>query len=240
MKPKIIHRWDLTPREARDLQDELRSQIVLCPPRKVPKFVAGVDVSVTKGPWREATSLAAVVVFNYQTLEPLEVATASTPAPFPYVPGLLSFREIPVLLAAFQSLTYRVDLVLVDGQGIAHPRRLGLAAHLGLVLRTPTVGCAKTRFIGNYDEPDTPAGSYTDLVDTTVSPHEVIGAVVRTRDGVKPLFISPGHLMDLPTAIDHTLWCCDGYRLPEPTRRAHQCAAGRTLAELHRQWQQSQ
>lgn len=232
--------WNLTPGEARDLQLSLRHRVVLKPPRRRPKLVAGVDVSVTAGPWRKATSRAAVVVFDYETLEPLEVATATMPAPFPYVPGLLSFRETPVLLAAFERLEHTPDLVLVDGQGYAHPRRLGLASHLGLVLDVATVGCAKTRFIGDFDEPADTAGSYTDLVDHSISPSEVIGAVVRTRDGVKPLFISPGHRMDTPTAIDYVLWCGAGYRLPEPTRRAHQCAAGKTLAELRAEWRRAE
>lgn len=237
MKRKLKYAWDLTPREARELQERLRASVDLHPPRRRPQRVAGVDVSVTKGPWRDATSRAAVVVFDYQTLEPLDLATAEMPAPFPYVPGLLSFREIPVLLAAFEKLSRAVDLVLVDGQGIAHPRRIGLASHLGLELDVPTIGCAKTRFIGEHDEPADAAGSYADLVDRNVAPPEVIGAVVRTRDAVKPLYISPGHLMDLPTAIDHVLWCSAGYRLPEPTRRAHQCAAGKTLVELRAEWQ---
>lgn len=240
MKTPLTTDWDLTPGEAREVQLSLRDRVILKPQRRRPKLVAGVDVSVTTGPWRKATSCAAVVVFDYQTLEPLELATASMPAPFPYVPGLLSFREIPVLLVAFERLNLVPDLVLVDGQGYAHPRRLGLASHLGLVLDVATIGCAKTQFIGNFEEPASTAGSYTDLVDTATSPPEVIGAVVRTRDGVKPLFISPGHHMDTPTAIDHVLWCGDGYRLPEPTRRAHQCAAGKTLAELRHQWQQTQ
>ncbi|QDU54587.1 deoxyribonuclease V [Aeoliella mucimassa] len=236
MKPNLEHPWDLTPQQARALQNKLRKRVVLRPASRLPKLVAGVDVSVSRGPWREATSRAAVVVFDYETLEPLEVATAEMPSPFPYVPGLLSFREVPVLLLAFAKLVHKPDLVLVDGQGYAHPRRLGLASHLGIVLNLATIGCAKTRFIGTHDEPADPAGGYTDLVDLSVSPSEIIGAVVRTRDRVKPLYISAGHRMDTPTAIDHVLHCCDGYRLPEPTRRAHQCAAGKTLDELQRDW----
>ena len=239
MKRKLKHSWHLTPKEARRLQERLRERVILRPPADTPRRTAGVDVSVTKGPWREATSRAAVVVFDHQSLEPLEVATAQMRAPFPYVPGLLSFREIPVLLAAFEKLLQPVDLVLVDGQGIAHPRRLGLASHLGLELGVSTIGCAKTRFIGDHDEPAEAAGSYTDLIDNAVSPPEIIGAVVRTRDRVKPLYISAGHLIDLPTAIDHVLWCGAGYRLPEPTRRAHQCAAGKTLTELREEWERA-
>ena len=236
MVPTRNHRWDVTPAEARSIQESLRDQVRLTPRRQSPKLVAGVDVSVSPGRWKQATSQAAVVVFDYQSLEPLEVATASMPAPFPYVPGLLSFREIPVLLAAFAKLQSAPQLILVDGQGFAHPRRMGLATHLGLLLDVPTIGCAKTRFVGTHDEPADTAGSYTDLVDDKVHPHETIGAVVRTRTAVKPMYISPGHLIDTPTAIDRVLWLCAGYRLPEPTRRAHQCAAGRTLAELKREF----
>lgn len=239
MKPKANHRWDLTPREARQLQETLRPQLVLKPPRQHPQLVAGVDVSVTGPRWREATSKAAVVVFDYATLEPLEVVTASMPSPFPYVPGLLSFREIPVLLTAFQQLTREVDLVMVDGHGYVHPRRLGIAAHLGLVLDVPTIGCAKTHFFGQWDEPAEAAGSYTEIVDPSTKPPEVLGAVLRTRESVKPMFISPGHRMNLSTALEHVMWCSTGYRLPEPTRRAHQCAAGKTLEELHTDWQRA-
>lgn len=237
MQSRLQHPWNVTPAEAREIQESLRGQVLLRPPRRRPKFVAGVDVSVTKGPWKQATSRAAVVVLDYKTLEPLEVAVAAMPAPFPYVPGLLTFRECPVLLAAFEMLKVNPDLILVDGHGYSHPRRIGIATHLGLLLGTPTVGCAKKRFIGTYDEPAERAGSYTDLIDRACDPPEVIGAVVRTRAGVKPMFISGGHLMDTPTAIDHALALCGGFRLPEPTRLAHQCAAGRTLEELWRAWQ---
>lgn len=223
---------NLTPSEARLLQETLRQKIVLKPPRAKPRFVAGVDVSVTRGAWRKATSRAAMPVFDYNTLEPVDLAAAELPTPFPYVPGLLSFREIPVILEAMASLRVKPDLILVDGQGYAHPRRIGLAMHLGILLNIPTVGCAKRRFVGDYEEPADAAGSYTDLVDPKVSPPEIIGAVVRTRSRVKPMFISPGHRMDTPTSIDHVLQLCDGFRLPEPTRQAHQCAAGKTLAEL--------
>lgn len=227
-----MHSWNVTPTEAREIQAELRPQAILQPPRAQPSVVAGIDVSVTAGKWKTATSRAAVVVLDYATLRPLDLAVAEMPTPFPYVPGLLSFREIPVVLKALAKLQTQTDLVLLDGQGYAHPRRMGLATHLGILLNVPTVGCAKTRFIGDFDEPADAAGSYTNLVDPKVDPPEIIGAVVRTRTGVKPMFISPGHLMNTPTAIDHVLALGDGYRLPEPTRLAHQCAAGTTLEKL--------
>jgi deoxyribonuclease V len=144
------------------------------------------------------------------------------PIDFPYVPGLLSFREVPLLLTVCEKLTEAPDLILVDGQGIAHPRRIGLASHLGLCLDTPTIGCAKSRLCGVHETPGDKAGSYADLFDKG----EVIGAVVRTRPGVKPLYISIGHKTSQSSAIDLVLACCRGYRLPEPTRLAHLAAGG--------------
>jgi deoxyribonuclease V len=184
-----------------------------------------VDISV-----KHDRARAAMVVLSFPDLQLVEVALAEEPVPFPYVPGLLSFREIPSILAAAERLTVDPDLVLVDGQGIAHPRRFGLASHLGVLLDKPTIGCAKTRLIGTHDEPYHEAGCYTDLFDG----QELIGAVLRTRSHVKPLYISVGHQIDLPTALDRVLECCGGYRLPEPTRLAHQ-AAGGTL-----RWQRSE
>ncbi len=167
-------------------------------------------------------AIAAVVVLRIDDLQVVEVALERQRVPFPYVPGLLSFRECPSILAAFKKLTVPPDLLLIDGQGIAHPRRFGLASHLGVLLDKPTIGCAKSRYIGTHDEPDLEAGCYTDLFDS----EELIGAVMRTRTDVKPLYISVGHKIDLPTALDFVLECCAGYRLPEPTRLAHQAAGG--------------
>jgi deoxyribonuclease V len=163
--------------------------------------VAGVDISV-----KNKTARAAVVVLGYSDMARLEVSVAEQPVSFPYVPGLLSFRECPSILEAIKGISLKPDLILVDGQGLAHPRRFGLACHLGVLLDppTPTIGCAKTRFIGTYDEPDLEAGSFSHLFDGD----EVIGAVVRTRTRVKPLFVSIGHKIDLPSAIAHVLGCC--------------------------------
>ena len=146
---------------------------------------------------------------------------------FPYVPGLLSFREAPLTLAACEKLTLTPDLILVDGQGIAHPRRLGLACHLGLFLNMPTIGCAKSRLCGSHEMPGVEAGSYAEVIDKG----EVIGAALRTRSGVKPVYVSIGHKIDLPAAIHWVLECCRGYRLPEPTRLAHLAATGRLEQE---------
>jgi deoxyribonuclease V len=213
----LAHRWDVTPVEARAIQERLRGCVSPRNIRRAVRHVAGVDISVKNGRAR-----AAVVVLTFPELRTVDVALAEQPATFPYVPGLLSFREIPSILAAAERLQVEPDLVLVDGQGIAHPRRFGLAAHLGVLLDRPTIGCAKTRLLGTFDEPHHEAGCYTDLVDEG----EIIGAVLRTRSHVKPLYISIGHQIDLPTALDRVLDCCRGFRLPEPTRLAHQAAGG--------------
>jgi deoxyribonuclease V len=210
-----LHGWDLTPAAARQLQEKLRPQVAVRPLRKKPRFVAGLDCSMDK---LRGLIFAAAVVFSFPELKLVETATARAPLNFPYVPGLLSFREIPVCLEAVKKVKQRVDLWLIDGQGIAHPRRMGLASHLGLFLNTPTIGCAKSRLIGTHDEPGNSKGDFTWLYDK----EEKIGAVVRTRDNVKPLFISPGHLCSFEDAINYTLACCTQYRLPEPTRIAHQ------------------
>jgi deoxyribonuclease V len=164
----------------------------------------------------------AVVVLSYPELEIVEVQTVEDSIDFPYVPGLLTFREAPLTLAVCEKLTVTPDLILVDGQGIAHPRRLGLASHLGLFLDIPTVGCAKSRLCGSHSEPGDEPGSYAELLDNK----EVIGAVLRTKSKVKPIYVSIGHKVDLEMAIYWTLQCCRGYRLPEPTRLAHLAAGG--------------
>lgn len=235
-----LHDWDLTPLQASRLQEKLKEQRVLRPMRKKPRFVGGLDCSLDND---GGMIFAAAVVFEVEhglparaldgvdkdagiPLKLVETATARLPLAFPYVPGLLSFREIPVCLEAIKKLRYPVDLWLIDGQGIAHPRRLGLASHLGLFLNTPTIGCAKSRLIGTYDEPGDNKGDFSWLYDK----EETIGAVLRTRDHVKPLFVSPGHRCDFKNAIDYTLACTTRYRLPEPTRTAHQ-----TVTKIKRQ-----
>ena len=215
MTIKTLHEWNLTPAAAIRLQAELTGRIKLSPLRKKPRLVGGLDCALSKD---KRFIYAVAVVFSFPELELLETASAQLPLVFPYVPGLLSFREAPVCLKAAAKLTHTPDLWLIDGQGIAHPRRLGLASHLGLFLNTPTIGCAKSRLTGTYDEPAPEKGSYEWLYDKD----ETIGAVVRTRTNVKPLFISPGHLCDFDNAIEYALACTTKYRLPEPTRCAHQ------------------
>ncbi len=185
----------------------------------MPRFIAGVDISVKRG---LGLAVGAVVVLKYPELRLIETIIVSGELDFPYIPGLLSFRESPLTLAACERLTTIPDLILVDGQGIAHPRRMGLASHLGLFLDTPTVGCAKSLLCGSYEVPGTEPGSYTEVVDNG----EVIAAALRTRQGVKPVYVSIGHKVDLQTAIRWVFECCRGYRLPEPTRLAHLAAGG--------------
>jgi deoxyribonuclease V len=215
MKFKALHFWDLTPGQAIALQKQLAGRVLLKGVRPWSlKTVAGVDVSYKK--WGRLFH-AAVVVLDYASMAVLETMTASGPCSFPYVPGLLSFRELPILLQAFAKLETVPDVILADAQGVAHPRRLGLASHLGLWLDLPTIGCAKSRLCGAHKEPGSAKGSWKPLLDNG----EEIGRVVRTRAQVKPLYVSPGHKVDFDAALEIVLQCSRGYRLPEPTRQAH-------------------
>lgn len=210
-----LHRWDLTPKEAVALQRRLAEHVVVADTLKeVVRVVAGVDVSYRR---RAAQFHGAVVVLDLVSGDILETAAASGKGVFPYVPGLLSFRELPVLLQAFRKLQNVPQVVLVDGQGIAHPRRLGVASHLGLWLGLPTIGCAKSRLCGNAGEPGLARGQRTPLL----LDGEPVGAVLRSRDRVRPLFVSPGHRIDIERSVEIVLQCGQGYRLPEPTRQAH-------------------
>jgi deoxyribonuclease V len=213
------HDWHVTTARAREIQLELAPQVSREGIMPDPHFIAGVDISVNR--WAK-TGTGAVVVLSYPDFESVEVATITDRLEFPYVPGLLTFREAPLILAACAKLTVIPDLVIVDGQGVAHPRRIGSASHLGLCLDIPTIGCAKSRLLGSYTEPDDAAGSFSVLLDNS----EVIGAALRTRTGVKPVFVSVGHKINLSEAIRWILSCCRGYRVPEPTRLAHQAAGG--------------
>jgi deoxyribonuclease V len=219
MKLVRLHGWRVGTSGAREIQMNLAAQVSRTDGVTNPRLIAGVDISVDRV---SGMGTGAVVVLSYPELEPAEVRVVRQRLEFPYVPGLLSFREAPLVLAACESLTITPDLVLVDGQGIAHPRRLGLACHLGLFLETPTIGCAKSRLCGSHETPDIEAGSHAELIDGG----EVVGAVVRTKAGVKPVYVSIGHRVDLVAAIHWVLACCRGYRLPEPTRLAHLAAGG--------------
>lgn len=209
-----LHSWEVEPAEARLIQEQLRSQVVICPLPTSIQSVAGIDVSYNRG---SHILFAAVVVLAFPHLEIMEITTASLRIEFPYIPGLLSFREGPVVLAAWEKLEYDPDVVIFDGHGLAHPRRFGLATHLGLILDKPAIGCAKSRLIGTYAEPGQQRGDYSALLDQK----EIIGRVLRTRTNVKPVFVSIGHNANLVGCQKLVLDCGRGLRLPEPTRQAH-------------------
>jgi deoxyribonuclease V len=215
--PKVpsLHSWDLDPTEALSLQSDLAGKVDVTRPLPEGKTVAGADVSFDlRGKWL----FAAVVVTRAGTEEVLERSGVVAEIHFPYIPGLFSFREAPPVIQAYEALKERPDVLLVDGQGIAHPRRIGLACHLGLWLGIPTVGCAKSWLFGDHDEPGPSRGQWTPMTDAG----QTIGAVLRTRDLVRPLYVSPGHLCDIEGAIRVVLDNALTYRLPVPARLAHQ------------------
>ena len=209
-----LHSWNLTPKEAIALQRQLAARIDAKTPLGRCELIAGADVSYNRF---SPICYAAVVVLRARDWSIVESRHVVAESAFPYIPGLLSFREIPIVLEAFAKLRCRPDVVMCDGQGFAHPRRLGLASHLGLCLGLPTIGCAKSRLIGTHREPGAKPGSRTPLRDGK----DVIGHVVRTKCNVKPLFISVGHMTNRASAVRLVLRSCRGYRLPEPTRQAH-------------------
>ncbi|WP_303901531.1 deoxyribonuclease V [Thiohalomonas denitrificans] len=218
LHPVFEHRWDLTPKEAIALQQELRNRVEITDRYGEIRWVAGVDVGFEA---RNSITRAAVAVLAYPSLELHEHAIARQPTRMPYIPGLLSFREVPAVLEAMARLDSRPDLLLCDGQGIAHPRRFGIASHLGVLLDVPAIGVAKTRLVGTHDAVPEGRGESVPLVDKG----ECIGAVLRTRPRVKPLFISPGHRMGLEHAVEWVMACTTRYRLPETTRWAHRLAS---------------
>jgi deoxyribonuclease V len=220
LTPAHEHPWDLTPADARALQDRLSGQAELRDRLGSVVLVAGIDVGFENG---GSVTRAAVAVLGVFDLQLAESSLARRATGFPYVPGLLSFREIPAVLNALASLRSVPDLLLCDGQGLAHPRRFGLACHLGWLLETPSIGVAKTRLLGDFAAPPAERGSWTPLVDRG----EVVGAAVRTRCGIRPVFVSPGHRVDVASAVRLALACTDRYRLPEPSRAAHRLASGR-------------
>jgi len=226
-----LHEWNLSYAEARRVQGELAGRVEFVPLEREPEIIAGLDCAFSGDGKR---TFAAVVVLRVTGCRPglaggpdcfefelVETATAEQETRFPYIPGLLSFREAPVCLEAVAKLSLLPDLFMIDGQGVAHPRRLGLASHLGLFLDKPTIGCAKSRLIGKFEEPGTEKGAWSPLRDG----QEIIGAAVRTRSRVKPVFVSVGHKCALEDAIRITLACATKYRIPEPTRLAHQAVS---------------
>lgn len=217
MNVRGLHDLDISPSEAGRLQKDLAPRVEAGPALDLSgvNHVAGADVS-TQGD----RAFATVVVLDFPGLSPVEVQGFETELSFPYVPGLLAFREIPAVAGALEKVRAPVDAVIFDAQGLAHPRRMGLASHLGLFLDVPSVGCAKSRLVGTHEEPDQEKGSATDLVHRG----EVIGRVVRTRSGVSPVYVSVGNRIDLQSAVDLVLACSPKYRLPETTRQAHNAA----------------
>ena len=214
-----LHDWNLTILQARDLQNRLATEVFRVGSVIAPRFIAGVDVSTRMS---RGTGNAAVVVLEYPELNLVETKIMQGEINFPYVPGLLSFREAPLILKACAQLTHTPDLMIVDGQGIAHPRRLGIAAHLGLFFDIPTIGCAKSRLCGTHEEPAPEPGNYEELFDN----NETIGVVLRTKFNTNPVYISIGNKIAIEDAIFWVMRCCRGYRLPEPIRLAHQAAGG--------------
>ncbi|MEW6544697.1 MAG: deoxyribonuclease V [Nitrospirota bacterium] len=214
MKVHPFHSWEVTPREAVKIQERLRIRVIPKGAVKTPKLVAGADCAFDKAADR---IYVALVVLSFPGLEPVETVTLSDRLRFPYVPGLLSFREAPALLKAFVKLEHEPDVIFVDGQGLAHPRAAGIACHLGVLLDRPTIGCAKSLLFGTYDEPGASRGSSSSLYD---GQGRVIGSVLRTRDRVRPVFVSIGHRINLARAVEIALACGKGYRIPEPTRLA--------------------
>lgn len=208
------HPWAVSVQDAFRIQEELTRKLILEDDPGEPALIAGVDVAFS----RERDLLyAAVVVLEAETMKPVEVATAKQQPVFPYVPGLLTFREGPVVLQAWSALKSEPDLLMFDGQGIAHPRGFGLASHIGVLLDKPSIGCAKSRLVGEFKEPKQKRGAMR-----TLSLHKrKVGVVLRTRDNTKPLFVSPGHRITVETAARRVLDAGRGYRLPEPTRLAH-------------------
>jgi len=225
VKVETLYNWQVSVTQALDIQRRLAGQVSRSNQVAALHFVAGVDMSGSKA---QGMATAAVVVLNYPELRVVETKLAQGKLNFPYVPGLLSFRESPLILAACQRLKVTPDLIMVDGQGIAHPRRMGLASHLGLFLNTPTIGCAKSLLCGSYEAPGDAPGSYAEIVDGG----ETIGAALRTKLGTKPVFVSIGHKIDLQSAVHWVLECCRKYRLPEPTRLAHLAAGGNLVQEM--------
>jgi deoxyribonuclease V len=213
MKPRWQARWDLTPREAMRLQECLRERVVLEDKFPSIRFVAGADLAFDPA---TEIAFAGVIVYRFPGLEEVERRRARRKLRFPYVPGLLSFREGPVLLAAFARLRTEPDLILIDGHGLAHPRRFGIACHLGVLFDKPTIGCAKSLLVGEHAEPGARAGSTVPLV----LGGERVGMVLRTRENVKPIYVTPGHRVSVDSAVELVRPCLDGFRIPKPTREA--------------------
>ena len=224
MKANKWHSWQVDTAQASEIQKRLAAQVSRSSELVAPRFIAGADISAKRA---RGKATGAVVVLCYPELKPVETKIVTGKLDFPYIPGLLSFRESPLILFICEKLSVTPDILLVDGQGIAHPRRFGLASHLGLLLDLPAIGCAKSLLCGTHKTPGAELGSYAEVVDGG----ETIGAALRTKLGVKPIYVSIGHKVDLQTAVHWVMNCCRGYRLPEPTRLAHLAAGGNPIPQ---------
>ena len=221
MQIKQRHNWDLTTSEAKAIQEELQTEVITEDKLKEPvKYVAGVDMGFEAD---GTISRAAIAVLSFPDLQLQEQSIVKRPTSFPYIPGFLSFREIPAVLEALEKINTIPDVILCDGQGLAHPRRFGIACHLGVIVDIPTIGVAKSWLIGKYEQVPQKRGSWQPLIHN----QETIGAVLRSRTNVKPIYVSSGHRISLPTAIDYVLRCTPKYRLPETTRIADKLASAR-------------
>jgi deoxyribonuclease V len=229
MKPRLVTRWKLTPHEAMRLQESLRECVELQDRFGDIRSVAGADMAFDP---ETGVAFGGVIVYRFPGLEEVERRRARRKLRFPYVPGLLSFRESPVLLAAFARLRTEPDLILIDGHGLAHPRRFGIACHIGILFDKPTIGCAKSRLVGEHQEPGEIAGSTTPLM----LDGERLGVVLRTRDGVRPIYVTTGHRVSLDSAVGLVKQCVDGFRIPKPTREAdHYVRALRRAYQISRE-----
>jgi deoxyribonuclease V len=224
MRVHKLHDWEVSVARAKEIQLSLAKRVVTENEVINPHLVAGIDIS---SPNAQGVARGAVVLLRYPEFSMVEVKVVEGKITFPYIPGLLSFRESPLILAACEKISNTPDLILIDGQGIAHPRRFGLASHVGLFLDLPTIGCAKSILCGQHQPVGEEAGSHTELLDNG----ELVGVALRTKSGVKPIYVSVGHKIGLASALQWVIKCCRGYRIPEPTRLAHLAAGGMLTSE---------
>ncbi|MEW5807733.1 MAG: deoxyribonuclease V [Acidobacteriota bacterium] len=222
MLVRMLHPWKVSPQQARAIQNSLSKKVIQNWDNRHVRTIAGADVSFPDSD----TVLAAVVIVTYPNMKVIETRLRSGKCEFPYIPGLLAFREVPALISVLEELKSEPDILMCDAQGIAHPRGMGLATHIGILTDKPSIGCAKSCLYGKYDEPGDRKGDFSYLTNNS---GERIGAVLRTRDGVQPVFVSVGHRIDLNKSIDIVLACSLKFRIPEPLRLAHKLAAGEKI-----------
>lgn len=226
----MINYNGLTIPEATHIQREMQEQIKIIPFKGPVNYVAGADISFNKF---STTVYAGIVLLKFPSLTPVGYSLVKKEVLFPYVPGFLAFREVPPLLDAWEQLPIKPDILVVDGHGIAHPRRMGIASHFGVLTNQPTIGSAKKKLYGNYEEPAPEKGSHMPLTDKQ---GHLLGQVLRSKNKVKPIFVSPGHLTDVPGSLEILQQCIRGYRLPEPTRLAHNAVNQFRLGEIPEGW----